>query len=379
MSVLGLFGNPRHLPIGVDFGDRSIRMLQLTREGDGLAVLAAAHEALPTDLPLDGPDRLPAIAEVVAKMLESAPFVGRACVARLPEQSVQIKNVRMPKMPADELRQAVAFEATERFSQPREPLCIQHLAAGEIHVGEELRQEVILLAAPQSEIDAHTTLLAEAGLRLSAMETTPTALARCYSRFARREADAETVRVFVDVDAIGSRVLILRGNRVAFYKRIEMGGSDLSRAVAEHLRVSDEDATQLRRRQGGHAGGADALFGANRRENTERAIFEATRPHIQDLAKEIGLCLRYYAVTFRGARPDALWLCGEEAHDPHLRQMIAEALELDVRVAEPLEGIALPETQRAIDRDSGLACWSTAAGLSLRQRTRVTEVKRGAA
>jgi hypothetical protein len=55
-------------------------------------------------------------------------------------------------------------------------------------------------------------------------------------------------------------------------------------------------------------------------------VFDATRSTMEELGREIGLCLRYYSVTFRGQRPNKLRLLGGEAADPMLLGVLNAAL-----------------------------------------------------
>ncbi len=94
---------------------------------------------------------------------------------------------------------------------------------------------------------------------------------------------------------------------------------------------------------------------------------EAIRTPVNELAKEIGLCLRYYSVTFRGGRPGQVELVGGEAAQPRLPELIAEQLEVDVALGKPLAGIELSSSQIAIERRGSQSEWAVAAGLALRR------------
>jgi type IV pilus assembly protein PilM len=371
------------MPIGLDIGEASLKMLQLAPVENGFSVVASGEYELPHGLPADGPEYRTAVIDGIAKLRESYPFRGRDVVSCLPVGLVQFKNVRMPKMPPEELRSAIAFEAAERFELEGQSARVEHLFAGEVRHGDDVRDEVILMAAPDSVLRRHIELLSASGLRIEAIDATPSALARCFGRFVRRESDANIVKVFVDIGRSCSKIMIMRGQRVVFFKLIDIGGSSFDRAVSEHLKLSLSDAVELRRRlMGKPMTDEDAdqpLFGSNRRQNTERAVYEATRSLIGDLAREIGLCLRYYSVTFRGARPDHLCLIGGEAREAQLTKGIAEGLGMEVSVAEPMSGIDLHGTQIHAERRGNMPEWAVATGLALRSNLAVTPAKRGAA
>jgi Tfp pilus assembly PilM family ATPase len=131
----------------------------------------------------------------------------------------------------------------------------------------------------------------------------------------------------------------------------------------------------------GAGGGEDLakpLFGSTRREDVNRAVFDAARPVMQELAKEIGLCLRYYGVTFRGNRPECVTLCGGEARDKSLAEVIREQLDMPVEIAEPLSGVDISAEELMIDRRGSMPEWTVAAGVALRNAA-VETLTRGAA
>ncbi len=82
---------------------------------------------------------------------------------------------------------------------------------------------------------------------------------------------------------------------------------------------------------------------------------------LEELARELDMCLRYYVVTFRGARPDALALVGRQAGAP-LREGLSSALGMPVEEAQPLRGVRDLGDAARPDRS---AEWALAAGLSL--------------
>ena len=369
-------------PIGLDIGSSSIKMVQFST-GGALSVIASGQYALPDDLTPRDEQYRAVVIEGIGKLLESSPFRGRQVVATVPNRMLQFKNIRLPQMPPADQAEAVQWEAVERFQLEDKQAVVQYLNAGEVRHGQDTKDEVILMAAMQQSIDDHTHMLVDAGLQLTALEPMPIAVARSFARLLRREADRNEVRVCVEIGRSGSNVIILRGSRVMFFKPVEIGGTQINNAVAEHLDLSVADATELRSKLA--AAGDDEqcdteqLFGSTRRENVRRAVFEAVRPIIGDLANEVGLCLRYYSVTFRGQRPNQVLLTGGESHDPTFQTLMGEQLEADVQMFDPLDGIDLSSDQVAIERRGRRTEWTVATGLALRPAASAAARLRGAA
>jgi type IV pilus assembly protein PilM len=356
-------------PIGLDIGQSSIKMLQFVRDGDGVAALASGQFSLPTDLPTDGDERRAALVQGIGQLLDSSAFHGRRAVAGLPDSRVQYKNMRLPKMPPDERAEAVKWEATDRFELDDEA-AVDYLDAGEVRQGDQVRDELILMAVNGRDLREQTEIMLAAGLKPIAIEPSPISMSRSISRLYRRESDQHEVRVLVDFGLRSTRVVVMRGSRVLFYKPIDIGGLALTQAVADHLELTTADAEELRHKlhdsDASQTQEGEPLFGSTRRENVSRAVLDSIRPIVIELANEIGLCLRYYSVTFRGSRPDTINLIGGQAYDKDAAKLIGQKLEMKTQVLNPLEGICLAGDRVSLDRRSEQAEWAVAAGLALR-------------
>jgi type IV pilus assembly protein PilM len=376
--VIGGKWNATRCPIGIDFGGHSVKMLQLERlpakdasdtTTPRWAVLAAAARTLPLDLPAKGRARQEAVAHAIAELLDSGGFHGRRCVSCLPADAMQYKNLRVPQMPAADLCSAIEWEAKDRLKLDTAQAILQFYAAGEVRQGEELREEVILMAAPRTMVDEHVQILNDCGLDPVAIDAVPSALARVLASPAAADAEPK-LEVILDVGYFSSKVIILRNGRVMFFKLIDIGGRKLDEMVAQHLNLPLADASELRHRVQGSGQADSELFGSTRRETVERAVYEALRATVGDLSREIGLCLRYYSVTFRGQRPDKALLVGGEVHETQLAKMLAEGAGIAIEPAEPLRHADLKGFGPAMSRDGRYSDWAVAAGLSMRPESR---------
>ena len=380
--MLGSFGQNKHSMIGLDIGTYAVKMIQFVKQANGLAVSASGCYRFSEPLHADHDQRREMLIEACNKIRHSAPFHGDRVVSAIPCDRIIYKNIRLPQMPPDERAEAVKWEAIDRLGLDENEVTIHFVTTGEVHHGGEARDEVIIMAVHNDHVQAHMDTLLAAHLQPSAIETTPTALCRAYARTVRRGGDQESVRALVDIGAKTSNVLIMRGNRIMFYKPIEVGGETLTEAVAGHLDLSKQDAWEIRQKVAGVMGedeGDAALFGSTRRENIERAVQESVRPCLTELAKEIGLCLRYYSVTFRGSRPEALSLVGGESNDQKFIDVLREELDMEVDVVSPLNGIDLSHSGSSIERRGSQSEWAVATGLAMRERPSAVYRLRGAA
>ncbi len=365
-----MFGGGRKTsegPIGVDVGDHTIRMLQIHRDGDKKVAVAAASRTLGRDVcPASGDAYHRAVTDAVRDMLATSHFKGHRAVSCLPAASLHYKNIRLPKMPRDELASAVQWEASERLKFSGEAMSVQFFDAGEVRQGTDARQEVIILAAPQKFIDAHIRSLRSCDLELDAIDAIPGALARCIEGTDSDAGGEPVVHVVIDVGYSGTKVLITHGQRVCFFKLIDLGGRHMDEALAGKLELPASAASEARR--GWVCGGAG-----------DARIAAALGPVVDELSREIGLCLRYYSVTFRGRRPEEAWIVGGESANAWLWARLCEDAGLRPVANDPLSTIDLTPVQSVVGGPDKWSGWGVAAGLSLRSMTTCKRKSRGAA
>lgn len=343
--------------VGVAFGDHDVRLLQVREANGRLGVTGAAHRA-PS---MNEHDRTQ-LATVLRDAIVGGGFTGRRCVVSLPCRDVFLQSTQLPVMPDDELAEAVAWEASQRMGVARDAIQSDWIRTGAHDTNGQSRAEVLMIAARRETLDTKLEALVVAGLRPIAVDTGFSALARLLSRQHRRDADRDACRAVLDVGDTATTVLVLQGNRIAFCKRIEIGGQDMDASVAERLCLDIQSAGELRlaRLQPGSAG-IDPT--------TDRALREAIRPLSTDLARQVLLCLRYASVTFRGLSPTRLISTGSHGHEPGVIEALEKTCNVEVHCDDALETIA--------DLREGLAArkylvtgspgaWSVAAGLSLR-------------
>jgi type IV pilus assembly protein PilM len=344
------------LPIGIDVGYDSVKLLQLEASAEGqLSVVAAARQALPEEA------RHQPI-EIIRRLMRSADFVGRRAVLALPRDIVHVKNLRLPQMPVSELASAVEFEARNVFEFDTDHAQVRFLYAGEVRQGNEVREEVIVLAAGHDPVDEFVEQLHRSDVIVESLDFEPAAVYRCVERFIRRKEDEAEVNVLVDLGSRRTQVIIGRGRDISFFKPIEIGGQHLNESVSRKLGITMEEARGLRRRL---IESANATDSNPSREPVRQAVYDATRSIIEDLAREISLCLRYYSVTFRGQRPTRVRLLGGEACDGHLQSILAANLPIGVEPLRPLNSVNTSRMKTG-ERRGCMSEWGVALGLGLK-------------
>lgn len=315
-------GRQHKHPIGVEVTLGGVRLAQAVTGESGHELVAAAQADVCDGLGPGDAGWEEALGEAIAAALRQAKFSGKACVSAMPATQLQHKNVRLPKLPPAELAGAVQWESRERINLG-EPAAVEFYDAGEVRQGDDIRHEVILLAAKQASVESHVASLVRAGLEPVAIDATGAALARACCDTRRDSGTADETSLIIHANERSLEIVIAQGQRVFFNKLIDCGPAGLGGAA------------------------------------------------IDDLTNEVALCLRYVSVTFRGQRPQRMILAGR-FHE-------ALRLALTASVGVPVEDAAsfAHLSPGRAELSDGLGRWLITAGLSLRHDD--AQTKRGAA
>jgi Tfp pilus assembly PilM family ATPase len=338
-------------PIGIDIGANCVRAIQFRRRGSACEVVAARRLAFDPHVPDSADLRLK-----LAQLLAERRFLGKKVTTCLPSADVEVKTIRLPNMPTADLFAAAEFEARERFPDLAKDHVIRGVRAGAVGQGAEPQQEVIVLAARDTAIDARLELLTGLGLIVESIEPGPHAFFRPFERYLRRASDAQRSSAFLDFGSRGSRIVITRGCEIVFIKHCPIGGETLDKLIHDHQSMAHPTTDRSRPAEG--AGDESA---------PKDEEMEAAFPALDQLGKEIALCLRYYAVTFRGERPEQVTCGGAVVARLAVRARLAQAAQLPVELGHALRDIEHSGALDEPDQQGGTAEWTTAVGLALHQ------------
>jgi len=384
-----------HLPIGLDMGHHSIKMIQLAGNGEQISVIAANKVVLDPRIAGDADKRREFVVTTIRQMLANGSFRGRNVVSCLPSEKLRITSVRVGEAESARIRQVLRKEASQRFGLDPEKDAIHYLVAGNVRQGDEIKNELILLATDNDTIRGHIETLEAAQLRPVGIDTVPCALFRGFERSLRRQEDRSSSHVFVDVGSRFTTVVFARGEKISFVKQIAIGGENFTREIASKLGINVNEAELLRRKlrtersinrsTGTLAPASDqdttgtddrvhtngvSKGGTGLDVSTQQVMVDAMRTVAEELAREISLCFRYYTVTFRGKRVERAVFSGGEAHERISLNVLRRQLSVEIEVAQPLRGFDISSERTIVDFDSdrrGWLCeWAVAVGLGLK-------------
>jgi len=350
------------LPIGVDLGTSALKLAQLREANGSYDLIGAGSAELPHECRGDFHAALRFCVPALRRLVQSNGFRGRECILSIPAAVTFVRHVKIPKTPPDRLEEAVLRELSGKLPFPAAEAEIRHVVAGEV-VGEgEVKQEVIVVAAPRSAVTAQLAMARRAKLDVAGINVESCAIVECFGRLFRRAGDQKRVILFVDLGYASTQVVLSHGRRIVFARNISVAGRGLNEAIATTLGISPEEAARIRRELG-------SLDESDARVMELHACMADA---VDALVDELTQCLRYYESIFPNQTLERVIFLGGQATDRHLCRSIAQRLNLPAQIGDPLvrTGSAHPAAlEGGLDRREPQPRWAVAVGLSLSGRT----------
>lgn len=300
---------------GLDMGSRTVKAVRGYAKGNTFVV---------TDF---------AVASVVAPELADGwkglalPFKPGDSRVGLSGRDVNVRYVRVPRVPDWQLRKLMRFEVEEIGGQSGAEVASDFNLLPELPEIEG--EDVCLLAmARESLLEAHAAGLARVGGKLDAF--TPNAIA-LYNAFLRFGVVEDEVVLLANVGWDNTDVVIARGPDLIFARNLSGGSRLVDDAIAQRLDVSAAKAVDLKERLVDLDPGA--RFADPNAERASRAA-QAAAGQILSLLQSAVLFSKSQ-VKISGLKLDRVLLCGGGAALKGLPRYLSSGMNVPVELFDP--------------------------------------------
>jgi type IV pilus assembly protein PilM len=337
--------------IGVDIGSTAIKLVEL---GDGAAggngpAVRAASAPTPAGAIEEGRITDPAaVGRAMRELVQRADMKASRAVAAVNGQVALIREVRMPLVSADEVRQAARFEVERYLPHPISEVTYDTVVVGESKDNGNSRLDVLVVAARTDVLNQRVAALQGAGLEPVVLEVEPLAVVRAVAH----RAAPDQVLACIHLGSTVTMILVAEGQAPRVIRTVAFGTTYLLEAVSASFAAMGDVPENLEARLAG-PGGADGMIG----------YADALRDSLLPLVTEIRRSLEYYGGRYRAVAPDRIVVTGGGAALPGLVAALTAALDTPVELGDPFAELGGPP--QGASAEFGPA-YAVAAGLARR-------------
>ena len=253
--------------IGIDIGSQQIKIAELRPGKTGLTITALGIGPTPVGIVQNNIITDPSAMGTAIKQLmrESGISIKRAVGCISGQNAVVIRIIEVPRMTDAELKETMKWEVERHvpFAPSETVLDYQPLVPRTPEAAESPNMEVLLAVAQQDAVSNYIDTLFAAGLDPTAIDIEPLAISRAILDLqdgrpvARPQAAlgepafadagaAETVAI-VNIGAANTDIAIFQGGQLTFPRSLPLAGDSLTRAIAEALQYTVEQAERVKR------------------------------------------------------------------------------------------------------------------------------------
>ena len=310
--------------IGLDIGTNAVTVAEVTPGAvprlERFGQVALARDAMREGEVADDS----AVTEAIARLCETVDIKKATVRVGLASPRVIVRQIEMPVMSADELANALRFQATDLIPIPIDEAVLDFAILGN-DTGDDGEPVMrVLLAAAQSAMVSRLVAAVEnAGLSVAAVDLVPLALIRGLAQPADATTPVEGAEGIVSFGGGVTAIAVHENGVPKFVRALGTAGRELTDAIATDLDVPPDTAESLKRQ-----------LGASNDELVVRARQAIERP-LATLLDEVRSSLDYYRNQPGAGRLAKVVVTGGGAQLPGMAERLSSLVGVPVELASP--------------------------------------------
>ncbi len=348
--------NPKARPlIGLDISTSAIKMVELTESGkDAYRVERYAIEQLPRDAVVDGNiANLEAVAESVRRCWTRLGTSTKYVAMSLPTAAVITKKIILPaNLREMEMEVQVESEANQYIPFALDEVNLDFQVLGTAPSSPD-EVEVLIAASRKEKVEDRVASAEAAELKPIVMDVESFAMQAAFE-LVRPQLAAEgkdQIVALVDIGAVATKVMVLRGDQPVYSREQAFGGGQLTQEIMRAYGMSFEEAESVKR-----SGSAP--------ENYEP---ELLRPFVENLALEVSRALQFFFTSTQFNQVHHIVLAGGCAAIPGVDEVVATRTQVPTVIANPFAGMVPSSRIRPRQLMADAPLLMVACGLALRR------------
>ena len=317
--------------IAIDLGAQSVGAAVFsTAAKDQLVLEQFVSEELLADPAADS-TRLDQSKVSIGQVVKSLKIRKQSVRYALSTQSVFTRFVTLPPLDFDQVDQIVGFEAQQQVPFPIEEAVWDYQTLGS---PDDIEVEVVLVAIKANELTSINNTIRSNGLETETVDLAPFAL---FNAFRYNYPDVDQPVVLIDIGARTTNLIYVEGNKV-FVRSINVGGREITQAIAKEFDISFQEAEQRKIEDGFVALGGGY---ADHDDPEIAAMSKVIRNASTRLHSELVRTNNFYRSNQGGSAPALAFLCGAGAGLPYLNEFFQEKLKIPVEYFNALRNVKL--------------------------------------
>jgi len=342
---------------GLDLSDRSIKVMQLERDGSTEKIRGYYSIDMPEGNIEDGKitnkDSVSVFIREAIKKSGPKKINTKKVICSIPESKAFLRIITIPKMEEQEIGEAIKWEMEANIPLPIDQVYFDWQC---LDRGEKNKQEILTVAVSKEIVDDTVDVLEKAGLELYGLEIESVATARSLvAEQDKSEGEGkDSASLIVDLGSQRTSFIMVVKGIPCFTSSIPFSSESINDAISKGLKLNKKEAEEAKVDHG------------IENSNSDNPIFTSVKYLLENLVNEIKGTLDFYEeISKEKARIEKIILCGGGANLKGFIPYLTKRLGREVELGNPWANLKLGNNLPIINKKDSVR-YATVVGLALR-------------
>ena len=335
----------------LDIGSSAVRLCELVKTKTGYQVTKYFQRDI--DLPPSAPEaeRLERTAELANEMLKESKLRARKAVFGVPGQSVFTRTRALPPVPEHKVSQIVRYEIQQQIPFSLDQIALDYQVLSRTEAG---GYDVLMAAIKVDVVEKRLDIIKKLKRSVGLVDVAPVAVYNWLKTTGEFGEQGDCVAL-IDFGASTTDIVIEREGQFRFTRSLNLGGNDITNAIGNTFGMEFAEAERLKRQRG------FAPTGDLQRDGKGGEVVGQV---LNRLVTEITRSFSYFRSQPGGGPVSRVVITGGGACLRNIVPYLQRQLNMEVRIAQPLTGLAIGPGAQAINEHPEQS--AAALGLALR-------------
>ncbi|HWV15911.1 MAG TPA: pilus assembly protein PilM [Cellvibrio sp.] len=352
MSILSFLDKKARAVIGLDISSTSVKLLELTRQGERYRVETYAVKPLPPNAVVEkNINDQEAVAEVIKAMVKQSKTKLKYAAVAVAGSAVITKMIDLPAgLTDDAMETQISLEADQYIPFPLEEVAIDFEVQG-VSPRNPDQVEVLLAACRRENVEMRAGVVQLADLIPEKVDIEAYSMERAFELISEQLEDQEgQVVAIIDIGATMTTLSVLVDGKTVYTREQLFGGKQLTEEIQRRYGLSREEAG-LAKKQGGLPDDYET---------------EVLGPFQEAVVQQVTRSLQFFFSASQYNDVDYIILAGGVASLEGLVGLIEEKLGTQTVVANPFARMSVSSRVNAVSLANDAPSLMIVTGLAMR-------------
>lgn len=338
--------------LGIDISSTSVKLLELSKQGDRIRVEAYGVEPLPPNAVVEkNITDIEGVGEAISRVVDRSKTSVKSAAVAVAGSAVITKMIEMDAvLSEDEMENQIRVEADQYIPYPLDEVSIDFEVQGLVD-GSPDRAEVLLAACRTENVELRVDVLDYAGVTAKVVDVEAYAMERAFGLLASQiEGGEDQTVAIVDIGATMTTLSVLHDGKTIYTREQLFGGKQLTEEIQRRYGLSVEEAG-LAKKQGGLPDDYET---------------EVLQPFKEAVVQQVTRSMQFFFSSSQYNDVDHIILAGGTASIPGLDELVQDKVGTSTTIANPFVNMALASKVNAAMLSNDAPALMIACGLALR-------------